>query len=78
MADVVLVFIAFVLLIAGAVTAGLMIRAARIAEAKRRAQLPPEAQYLDSYTDRLNQAQTVADIERLEKERKSQRWDGSS
>ena len=82
MADAVIIFIAFVLVLTAVTAAALMIRSARqraeLTAGHEQEQLAAESDYLDSYRDRLDQAKTVTDIERLEHERKSRRWDGSS
>lgn len=80
MGDVLVLLAGAVLAVAAIVTAALMARKARrrraLAEASRPARLKSEADYLDRYVSRLNQAAEDADLDRLENERKSQ-WDGS-
>jgi len=82
MADVLALLAAAVLVLAAAVAGALMVRASRrrraLAEAGRPARLQAEADYLDRYVRDLDQAAADGDIERLENERKSRKWDGSS
>jgi hypothetical protein len=79
--DVIVLLAAAVLTLAAIMTAALMARAARrrraLAEASRPARLKAEADYLDRYVRRLDQAAADADLDRLETERKSRKWDGS-
>lgn len=81
MADVLALLAAAVLALAAIVTAAVMARTARrrkaLAEASRPARLKSEADYLDRYVRRLDQATADADLDRLENERKSRQWDGS-
>lgn len=82
MGDVIALLAAAVLALAAIVTAALMARAARrrkaLAKASRPARLQAEADYLDRYVSRLDQATADADLDRLETERESRKWDGSS
>jgi hypothetical protein len=72
-ADVIVIFVAFVLTLAAATITGFLIVTARRRQALAK---KFEGDYLDSYVRRLDQAVTDEDLNRLEKERKSRGWDG--
>ena len=81
MGDVLVLLAGAVLAAAAIMTAALMARTARrrsaLARATRETRLKSEADYLDSYVRRLDQAAADADLDSLENERKSRKWDGS-
>ncbi len=82
MFDIIALFAAFVFVLATSLAVALVLIAERrqrqLAQAQRKARFRSESAYLDSYIRRLGQAATDADLNRLEAERKSQKWDGLS
>jgi len=81
-ADVIVLFLGALIVLGASATAAVMVRASRrrraLAAASRPARLKAEADYLDQYVRRLDQAAADGDLDRLESERKSRKWDGLS
>lgn len=82
MADVLLLFLAALLVLGGTTAAALITRAGCRKRALERRDRPrrqrQEIDQLDNYIRQLSQAATDADIDRLEQLKEQKRWDGSS
>jgi hypothetical protein len=81
-ADVLILFIAALAVLAGAFAVALVIRSGRrrraLAEADRPRRAEREIAGIDDYLRRLSQAAAGEEIDRLESERKRKQWDGLS
>lgn len=78
MADVALLFLAFVIILVSIVPVMLIVRAIRrkraLASRTREKRIRAENQYLDRYLARLDQAEDGTEIDCLEEEKDNRKW----